>query len=226
MERNDWNNRQGDSGERKRHWAKAPKADEDSYRGAYRLDTASDHRNHTTWEGFEKRGDRNRRQGTDYNQDFNRNYINDYNRNYNSDQRLNRGELSGGRDWSRNSRYGDRDEYSHNSNSQPKNGDYRSRFGEGAKKDRAIYGFGNLHADYGPDNYGTGGGANYGNMAGSLSYGYDGSGNSDPDWNRRYDPMSGHHRSYHGHYESRHPARDQNRDSFDDHSSNNGNSWF
>lgn len=225
MERNDWNDRQGNGRGRVQHWENAPRADEDSYRGAYRLDTTSDHRNQTTWDGFEQRSGSNRHQGTDYNQDFNRNYNNDYNRNYNSDQRVSRGESSGDRGFSRNSQYGDQDGYSRNSQ-HPSSGHHRSRFSDDARHNRDIYDTGNLQADYGPDSYGNGGGANYGNMAGSLSYGYDGAGNAAPDWNRHYDPMSGHHSSYHGHYESRHPARGQNRDSLDNRSGNTSNNWF
>ena len=201
MERNEWNNRR----------SYGHRVDEDSYRGAYRLDTSSNHRNETTWDGFDRHGDSNRR-GTDYNRDYNRNYNNDYNRNYNSDQRRNRGESSGEDTYSRDSRspYPSGNNRNPDEQFRPTSGGYHTRFGGSEKQipERGAYGAGNFNADYRPDNYGSGG-ANYGNMAGSLSYGYDGDYNADPDWNRRYDPLTGHRQSYHGHYESRHPERGQ-----------------
>lgn len=50
---------------------------------------------------------------------------------------------------------------------------------------------GNFDGDYRPDNYPHRRDENYGNMAGSLSFGYDGDRNSDPDYNRRYNPLTG-----------------------------------
>lgn len=229
MERNEWNNRTGYGDGRYRNRSEQERADEDSYRGAYRLDITSDHRNQSTWDGFGPQSDRSRRRGTDYNQDFNRNYNYDFNRNYNSDQRRDRGGSAGEDNPSRDSRARDRsrngpswDEHYH-----PTSGGYGARSGArgGNRQDRDPYGSGNFESDYRRDNYGSGGGANYGNMAGSLSYGYDGDYNSDPDWNRRYDPMSGHRRSYHGNYESRHPESGQYRNN-PTRSGNKDSGWF
>lgn len=227
MERNNWNNRQGYTNDRNRSREKERRVDEDVYRGAYRLDNTSDHRNETTWDGFDRRDDRNRR-GMDYNQDYNRNYNSDYNRNYNSDQRPYRSESEKGSDFSRDSRSQNRsgNNQSWDQQYQPTSGGYGTRFGgrERDNQNRDRYGAGNFNVDYSPDNYGSRTkGLNEGNMAGSLSFGYDGDNNADPDGNRRYDPLSGHR---HSNYESRRPERGQyrgNRNQFD---SSNENDWF
>lgn len=207
MERNEWNSRWGYDSDRNRAHGHRRQVDEDSYRGAYRLDTTSDHRHETTWDGFDRRSDSSRR-GTDYNLDYNRNYNNDYNRNYNSDQRR---VHSGEDNYSRDNRSGYRggDDRIREEQFRPTSGGYNVRFGGRSERlEHSSPGAGNFDADYRPDHYGNGGGANYGNMAGSLSYGYDGDYNANPDWDSQYDPLTGHHRSYHGHYESRHPERD------------------
>ncbi|GAB3539009.1 hypothetical protein GCM10027443_35020 [Pontibacter brevis] len=231
MERDNWNNRDRYNDNRNQNRGNDRRADEDSYRGAYRLDTTSDHRNETTWDGFD-RNDRNRNQGGD---NYNRNYNSDYSRNYNSGQQGNRGRSSVGNfDYDRDNRYQYQDRNGNSRNwdeqYQPTSGGYGSRFGGNSGgnfggydrnernnrhdsvrsriDDRNSSGWDNFNSDYSPDNYaGRRSGANEGNMAGSLSFGYDGDRNSDPDWNRNYDPLSGERRSYHGNYQSRHPER-------------------
>lgn len=225
MERNNWNERYSRDSDRSRYRGDATRTDEDSYRGAYRLDTTSDDRNKTTWDGFGQSNDRGRHQNTDFNRNYNRNYNSDYNRNYNSDQRREGGRSSG------DSHYQDR----HGNNQgwdeqhQPNSGGFGTRFGgNGSEQHRSVhdrisdrerFGGGNFNSDYRPDNFRNNGGENSGNMAGSLSFGYDGDNNADPDWNRYYDPMSGHRRSYHGNYESRYPEQERHRN-------NNDNDWL
>ncbi|MBX0332893.1 hypothetical protein K3G39_06555 [Pontibacter sp. HSC-14F20] len=65
----------------------------------------------------------------------------------------------------------------------------------------------NFDADYRPDHYPHRRGENYGNMAGSLSYGYDGDDNSDPDYNRRYNPLTGELHQHDMNYQQRQPRR-------------------
>ncbi|WP_276495725.1 hypothetical protein [Pontibacter litorisediminis] len=223
MEGNYWNRNRDREEHNRRHDGDRRRVDEDSYRGAYRLDTTSDHRNETTWDGFgsTQRNRRSNDYNQDYNRDYNRNYNSDYNRNYNGPSR-NRGydhdnynmdsryrdqgnknyRSSNNADWNDQSRYG------HNSSGYD-NGNRKHRSVHARIEDHDPYGAGNFNGDYRPDHYGQGGGENYGNKAGSLSYGYDGSSNYDPDWNSRYDPVSGKRRSYHGFYTSRHPDQDQ-----------------
>ncbi|RDV16621.1 hypothetical protein DXT99_02225 [Pontibacter diazotrophicus] len=241
MERDNWNNRNRYSNDRNQNRGNEHRADEDSYRGAYRLDTSSDHRNVSTWNGFD-RGEENRNQDSDYNRnynnDYNRNYNNDYNRNYNSGQQGNRGGSTAGNfDYDRDNRYQYQDRGDNTRNwdeqYQSTSGGYNSRFGGNQGGNSGGYdrenrhdsvrsridkrdnsGWGNFNSDYSPDNYaGRRSGANEGNMAGSLSFGYDGDRNSDPDWNRHYDPLSGERRSYHGDYQSRQQDRSQYRGS-------------
>ncbi|MDO6392311.1 hypothetical protein Q4E40_19405 [Pontibacter sp. BT731] len=75
--------------------------------------------------------------------------------------------------------------------------DYNERSGS-SRFDNPHYGDDYVHhassnfdINYGPDHLPYNRGENYGNMAGSLSYGYDGGYNSDPDYNRRYNPLTG-----------------------------------
>jgi hypothetical protein len=227
MENNKWNNRnrRDYASDRDERRGNERRVDEDSYRGAYRLDTTSDHRNQTTWDGFD-RGNSNRGQQSNYNQDYNRDYNrnynndynNDYNRNYNSSEQSNRHEGNRGGGYNRDF---DRDSPDWNERSQQ----YQSSYDDGSGRhdsvrsrieDRDRYGSGNFISNYSPDNYGGSRGENYGNMAGSLSFGYDGIGNADHDQNRHYDPQSGRHHSYHGNYESRRPDRDRFNDSRND----------
>ena len=229
MEGIDWYNRTGYTDYRNHYRGDDRPLDEDVYRGAYRLDTSSDHRNVSTWD-WKRNQDRARGQN-DYNRNYNRDYNRNYNRDYNTGNRR-AGDLANRRDYERdwsgyyhNDRGGyDSDNYNTDSHYRSQNRPYRtsnssdwsrdrdsSRFGQDSARTRiddryrSHPGSSNFNADYSPDSYGLGGGQNYGNMAGSLSYGYDGSSNYDPDWNREYDPLSGHRQSYHGHYTSRHP---------------------
>lgn len=245
MERDNWNNRNRYNNERYQNRGDERRADEDSYRGAYRLDTSSDHRNVSTWNGFD-RGEENRNQNTDYN----RNYNNEYNRNYNSDQQGNRGGRYTG-DYDRDNRYQYQDHGGNTRNwdeqYQSTSGGYNSRFGGNAGGNSAGYdrenrhdsvrsridnrdnsGWDNFNTDYSPDNYaGRRSGTNEGNMAGSLSYGYDGDRNSDPDRNRHYDPLSGERRSYHGDYQSRQPERGMYRGATSrNRNANNDSDWY
>ncbi|MFD3000995.1 hypothetical protein ACFS7Z_11520 [Pontibacter toksunensis] len=253
MERDNWNNRYRYDNNRNQNRGSEGRVDEDSYRGAYRLDTTSDHRNQTTWDGFD-RDDRNRNQGSDYNRnynsDYNRNYNNDYNRNYNSGQQGSRRESSRDNDNDRNSRYQNQDRSGNNRNWDEQygstSGGYGSRFGGNSGGNFGGYdrqdrhdsvrsriderdqsGWSNFNTDYSPDNYAGRRDSNYGNTAGSLSYGYDGDRNSDPDWNRQYNPLSGERRSYHGNYQSRHPEGGQFRDSSSrNRNDDKANNWF
>jgi len=218
------------------------RADEDSYRGAYRFDTSSDHRNVSTWD-WSNDQERNRREN-DYNQNYNRDYNRNYNRDYNQDyNRYDRDSTSRNRgydhdNYNADSRYyRDQDSRYRSSNSsnwdeqyRPTSGGYGTRFGGDTDREhRSVHdriehrdrgALSSFNAHYGPDHYGQGGGANYGNEAGSLSYGYDGSSNYDPDWNRQYNPLtgrlSGQRRSYHGNYTSRHPERGASRTPYED----------
>ncbi|WP_299821403.1 hypothetical protein [uncultured Pontibacter sp.] len=186
--------------------------------------------------------DYNRNYNRDYNQDYNsgnqraghlanqRDYERDWSGNYhkdrggydhdnqNMDSRYRRNDsdrsykTSNSSDWNRNRN----DDYNSHDRGQGSHRSVRSRIDEG-NRDRS--GSSNFNADYGPDRYGRGGGENYGNMAGSLSYGYDGANNHDPDWDRHYDPLSGRRQRKGGNYTSRHTGQSQNRDS--DRNSNN-----
>ncbi|GHA60710.1 hypothetical protein [Pontibacter akesuensis] len=215
MERNNWNNRDNDRNERSMIPERNERRsrDEDSYRGAYRLDTSSDHRNETTWNGYgstergNNRGEERFRDNNTYRTHHDRGYDHD---NYNMNSRYRDqggasrgGYSSSGRDDQYNrggSGYGNR--YGGDNNQQ-----HRSVHDRIERRD--AYGTGNFNSDYRQDSYGNGGGANYGNEAGSLSYGYDGTSNYDPDWNRQYNPLTGERKSYHGDYTSRHPDREQ-----------------
>lgn len=235
MEEKDWNNRTRQRGDSNRYRRNEPYVDENTYRGAYRLDNKSEDRNISTWDS---NWSEHRNQGNkpDYNRDYNRNYNSDYNRNYNRDSRHSEPDHYQ-RDWrnSQSQNIGKYDSDNYNLDSRYRDTDRSYRTGntsdwnryDDRDRDRGHYNFssvrsridspdhdrgigGNFQADYGPDHYGRGGGENYGNMAGSLSYGYDGTSNYDPDWDRRYDPLTGHRRSYHGNYTSRHPEPKMN----------------
>jgi hypothetical protein len=214
MERNNWNNRNNQSRNRNRDWEDNRHPDEDTYRGAYRFDNSSDHRNVSTWNDFES-SRRDNSQNPDYNRNYNQDYNRDYNHghhrgydhdNYNLDSRYRDNDRpyrsTNNSDWNDNSPK--RDRYT----SYKKESEHRSVHDRIQDQDKDPYGAGNFNGDYGPDNYGHGGGENYGNMAGSLSYGYDGTSTYDPDWNSHYDPQTGNRRSYHGNYTSRHPDFD------------------
>lgn len=227
MERNEWNNRNRHTENRNRSYHDQDRrVDEDMYRGAYRLDNTSDHHNETTWDGYGST-EQNRGRRADYNRNYNRDYNNDYNRDYNSPKQHDRGYDHD--NYNLDSRYRDeahpyRTSNRSNWNQQqhrPYSGGYDTRFGGSQKQHQSVHnriedhdpwGAENFNANYAPDHYGQGGGENYGNMAGSLSYGYDGTTTFDPDWNSYYDPQSGHRRSYHGNYTSRHPEQGQYRE--------------
>ena len=260
MERDNWNNRRNYNNEynndRDQSRGNRNRVDEDSYRGAYRFDTSSDHRNETTWDGFHRNDrdrDRNRNQNSDYGRNSgsdnnsrgnDRNVYENYYRDYNSNQQGRGSTLLRDEDYDRDRRYQQDDRNGNTRNRdeqyQSTSGGYGTRFGgnsggnfggyeRGDRNDRDNRyerhdsvrsridesdqsGWGNFNSDYSPDNYGSRRrGINDGNMAGSLSYGYDGDRNSDPDWDRNYDPLSGERRSYHGNYQSRHPERGQYR---------------
>lgn len=218
MERNDWNNRNNRNNPsiERSYPDQDRQVDEDMYRGAYRFDNSSDHHNQTTWDGYGST-DRNRNREQDYNRD--------YNRSYNSSQRHDRGYDHD--NYNLDSRYRNQNNRYRSSNNadwdeqyRPTSGGYNTNSGGSQEhrsvrnriEDRDPWGADNFNADYGPDRYHHGEGENYGNMAGSLSYGYDGTSTYDPDWNSHYDPQSGQRRSYHGNYTSRHPEQDQYRE--------------
>jgi hypothetical protein len=216
MERNDWNNRNRNWSEdnRRDHFRKEDNrpVNEDSYRGAYRFDNTSDHHNVSTWNGYgSTEGHRNRNDNTSIHHN-DRGYDSD---NYNRDSRYRDQDIgyrsSNSANWNQQPRLNQRDKDNQNRNYHSSN--YES------VHDRIVdhdpYGAGNFSANYGPDHYRHREGENYGNMAGSLSYGYDGSSNYDPDWNSMYDPQTGHRRSYHGYYTSRHPEPRQYREDHD-----------
>lgn len=108
MEGTDWYNRTGYTDYRNHYQGDDRPIDEDQYRGAYRLDTTSDHRHVSTWDGYgstrKQDNDRNRRgnqaSSRNYNQDYNRNYNQEYNRDYNSANRR-AGQLANQRDYER-----------------------------------------------------------------------------------------------------------------------------
>ncbi|MDX5417906.1 MAG: hypothetical protein LPK09_01730 [Hymenobacteraceae bacterium] len=194
MERYDWQDRPQQRDDRRINWEK----DESHYRGAYRLDTDSRHHNETTYDGFdmESQGRRgNAQQGGDYVYRRSRNLQD--NDNYTDYQYRQSYGDSHGRD-NFGSRYGGgagmRDTSSRYENER------RYRGGR-TYYDRNTGS--NFEANYGPDRYSHRPGENYGNMAGSLSYGYDGDTISDPDYNRPYNPMTGEMRSYRDTYRPR-----------------------
>ncbi|MCX2741792.1 hypothetical protein [Pontibacter anaerobius] len=231
MEGNYWNrNREDQNRDRNepgRYPERQSRPNEDTYRGAYRFDVDSNHHNVSTWDwhsGPSQRQHQGDNYNQNYNRDYNRNYNRDYNRNYNEADR-NRGYDHD--NYNMDSRYRDQGDKHYRSGNYAdwndkghfRNDDHTYQQGRrrhGKVHDRMTdndpYGAGNFSADYGPDHYGQGGGENYGNEAGSLSFGYDGTSNYDPDWNTKYDPLSGHRRSYHGYYTSRHPEQNESRD--------------
>ena len=185
MEGNDWYNRTGYTDYRN-HFrgddrpldqrvfgAKDP---EDAYRGAYRFDNTSNHHNVSTYDWQVGQPHRTLDRNEIRPQDSNRqNRPHDYERDWSGYYPNDRGE----------------DLYD-SSRSQPT---YRDAYN---RPDRPSYsnpqnesGYGNFDEPYAPDHYRGNPGENYGNMAGSLSYGYDGGYNSNPDYNRMYDPLSG-----------------------------------
>ncbi|MBD1395915.1 hypothetical protein H9Q13_01955 [Pontibacter sp. JH31] len=192
MERNNWRDRPQQRDDRSINWDR----DESHYRGAYRLDTDSGHRHETTYDGF-NRGNQGHhgqaQQGGDYvyrrsrNLQDNDNYT-DHQFRHSYDDNRGRGNFEG-RDGA----------YRHDS--PPRYESERRQAAERTYYDRNRRS--NFEANYGPDRYRHRPGENYGNMAGSLSYGYDGDSISDPDYNRPYNPMTGEMRSYRDNYRNR-----------------------
>jgi hypothetical protein len=202
MERYDWQERPYQRDDRSRN----READESSYRGAYRLDTDSRHHNQSTYGGFD-RGERDTQQhGGGYvyrrsrNLQDNDNYTRQQHRKSPDERR------AYGRDHF-GSRYGGGPGMQE---SPSRDAGERRHEDERRYEDERIYynrGTGSIFdVNYGPDRYRPHPGENYGNMAGSLSYGYDGGYNSDPDYNRRYNPLTGELRSYREDYPW-HPKR-------------------
>ena len=223
MERYNWQDRSGYSDDRSGYRdQEQQRLDESAYRGAYRLDTDSRHRNQTTYNGFD-RHDQDPHQGTGQHggnyvyrlsrnlQDNDHYTENQYRQSY-GDSRSQRSDNNYRQQWHEQrspqrsgfgSRYGGRagmaGDQSHFGGDERQEG-FRSHFGGSAGS--------NFNNDYGPDRYGSRGpGENYGNMAGSLSFGYDGDFNVDPYANRHYNPLSGELRSYRDQYVPRHPHR-------------------
>ncbi|QCR22622.1 hypothetical protein [Pontibacter sp. SGAir0037] len=192
MERDNWNRRRSDFDDRdqdnryrnnNRFGNNAAKDEEDSYRGAYRFDNTSDHHNQSTYNGFDRSGNRNQH-----------NYRNEQGRQDNVSGR---------------NRFNERDDYSSGNDYRNTRDSVHDRMNRGYDN-RERYSS-NFNNDYGSDNYRSGRGENYGNMAGSLSFGYDGDNNADPDANRMYNPLSGRRHSYHGNYSTRRPDNFDNR---------------
>lgn len=202
---NDRQDRRNDYRDNRRNNDRRP--DESQYRGAYRLD---DEGHYSTYnrsrQGGMDRDRHNEDQGGDYVYRRSRNLQDndDYTeRQYQQSYRGGRqGEYSdfggryGGSAGMRDSRSGYNERNSRERGGTSDYGDYyRSRTS------------GNFDGDYHPDNYPHRRDENYGNMAGSLSFGYDGDRNSDPDYNRRYNPLTGEMRQRQGDYEQRQPRR-------------------
>ncbi|NDK55481.1 hypothetical protein [Pontibacter fetidus] len=188
MEGNDWYNSTGYTDYRNHFRGDDRPIDQSVFRGAYRLDTESPHHNVTTY---------NRELQRNFDQPSG-NYSSGRSGNYNENQNMSRNT----------SRYDDRNR---------DRGDHRRGYwmDEETQQPESMYRsrsvFGNFEGNYQPDNYYARRGENYGNMAGSLSVGYDGNRNADWNENRYYNPLTGHRRSYHGNYTSRHPEQDNER---------------
>ncbi|SIQ88967.1 hypothetical protein [Pontibacter lucknowensis] len=182
--------------------------DESQYRGAYRLDEDS----HYSTYNRSGQGDRDRDR---YNEDQGGDYIYRRSRNLqdNDDytQRQYQQSYRGG------SRQGAYSDFGGRYGGSAGMRDNRSGYNDPRSSERSSrqqYGdhyvnrtSGNFDGDYRPDNYPHRRDENYGNMAGSLSFGYDGDRNSDPDYNRRYNPMTGEMRERQRDYEQRQPRR-------------------
>jgi hypothetical protein len=186
MEGNDWYNRTGYTDYRnhfrgdERHLDQrvfGAKDPEDAYRGAYRFDNTSNHHNVSTYDWQVARPHR-----TEDRNDIRPQVSNQQNRQHDYE-----------RDWS-GYYHNDRDEDSYGNDRRRQQMLRDERQGPGSRSynnPRDTSGYGNFDEPYGPDRYTRHRGENYGNMAGSLSFGYDGGYNSNPDYNRMYDPLSG-----------------------------------
>lgn len=206
MEGNDWYNSTGYTDYRNHFRGDDRPIDQSVFRGAYRLDTDSPHHNQTTYNRNERREQlredpRNYERRPDYYSSGSSYYYNEQS-NQPQDPR---------RDYERN-RSSYRQGYWQDEETHQPESMYRS-----------THISGNFEDNYSPDPYNRyNRGENYGNMAGSLSFGYDGNRNADWEEHRYYNPLTGHRRSYHGNYTSRHPepgnerlgrSFDRNRDS-------------
>jgi len=204
MEGNDWYNPTGYTDYRNHFRGDERPLDQSVFRGAYRLDTEGPHHNETTYNRGNYRDERHE-EPRSYNQ-----------QNYNQ----NRGNYSnqGPQDMRDSYRYDDRNQGNR------RRGYWRDEeTNQPESMWRATHWSGNFDNNYYGDPYEARRGENYGNMAGSLSVGYDGDRNADWEQHRHYNPLTGHRRSYHGNYTSRHPE-DSNPDqgrSFDRNDRNN-----
>lgn len=152
------------------------RVDEDMYRGAYRFDNESDHSNETTYDGFDL-NDSMARHNEPYNYRGETEQGGDY------VYRRSRNTEDNNRRYSDSNRYGNSDRSSQRRQNNYNQGYYEDSYGDGNS---------NFNNSYAPDPYrNKNRDQNYGNMGGSLSFGYDGDYNSDPDYRRRFDPMSG-----------------------------------
>ena len=223
MERYNWQDRRGYPDDRSGYRDQEHRQlDESAYRGAYRLDTESRHRDETTYNGF-NRNEQNQdhyhdieQHGGGYVYRRSRNlqdndpYSGHQHRQSYGDSRLRGSDSNYRQQWHEQQR--------------PDSGGFGSRYGgrAGIERDqerfggdkereegyRTRFGGGNFSNDYGPDRYGSREPEeNYGNMAGSLSYGYDGDFNVDPYAGRHYNPLTGELRSYRDQYIPRHQHR-------------------
>lgn len=209
MEGNDWYNRTGYTDYRNhyrgddRHLDQrvfGEKDPEDAYRGAYRLDNTSNHHNISTYDwragAPHRTKDRDEARPQRGSQQPDRRH--DYER-----------------DWS-GYYHNDRDEGMYGSDSISRNihSNEQYRLGNRSYSTRhSGSGYNNFDEPYAPDHYSRRRGENYGNMAGSLSFGYDGGYNSNPDYNRMYDPLSGKIRNRQDDFNSpRRNMRDENTD--------------
>ncbi len=181
MEGNDWYSRTGYTDYRNHYRGDDQPLDPSVFRGAYRLDTDSNHHNQTTYSGFDRSRRPDEQQGGDYiynrtggmrHEDVSRSELDrvhsNLDQNYDQDNRFRR----------------DRDEQY-----RPHSGGYGTRFGDeerqGYRSER------DWNRDRYNDRYNDWGRERYGNTAGSLSFGYDGDYYSQQERSRHFDPLSG-----------------------------------
>lgn len=159
------------------------RVDEDIYRGAYRLDNESDHSDETTYDGFDLNDSMARHHEPDNRRDEQRReYRGEQNQGGDYVYRRSQHTEDNNRRYYDNERRSDDRGYKSHQDDHP-SGYYRDRYGDGRS---------NFNNSYAPDPYrNQHEDQNYGNMSGSLSFGYDGDYNSDPEYKRRYDPISG-----------------------------------
>ncbi|WP_242928337.1 hypothetical protein [Pontibacter vulgaris] len=175
MEGIDWYSKTGYTDYRNHYRGDDQPLDPSVYRGAYRLDTYSPERDRTTYYGFERDRHQEERHGRNYalNRSGNMHY-----ENMKWDER-DRG------DYNRRSDYESENRFARNRDEQ-----YRP------DRDEARYGNQNRdnfrdERDWDRDQYRNRRNENYGNMAGSLSVGYDGDYYREQERTRHYDPLTG-----------------------------------